>query len=627
MSINLNGTLVPEITNGTGIGTNGSEIYNSGVLTVAGRNGNVTLTNADIGGLGNLATQNAPPAGIVLSNGTTIGLTTLSGGLVYSNGTLSDQWSAGDVTTIGSDLTLSAGTLSLDTTFLENGSLSPRFFQVERQAAQHNQNYLPNSTFLYGYSLWEAQLTGLTINTGNNTTYLSYTGTTTTAQTYSSSNITAAAVTGTGLINLSGWVYNATADGPATISVSCYNSSGTLLGSIAESSVAAGSAWTYVSNNGTPLTGTTYVQVTLGFTGATSGTAIGFSQLKLEDRGIATNWSDEASAQISQSGQTAGVFSSLSVTGAATIDGAISSGAPSSIPVNYLNLAGLSLSSSNLNGYVSLFYSTTTLPSTTGIPVGSWIGIIPQVSSGQSEFTLEVNDTTTETISSTFGDNVTLFSFLYQSGFVIVYAGSGKWVVCDGSYLIEKNLLNETYSPIFSSETVSGSLSVGTISVTGSGTSDISGFLTLGSVTVNGSANIANALTVSNGVTISNGGLSFYGEFIGEPLFAPNLGTTTAGGGAIVNFATDPVSGTWYQNTSGGPLWIQISVDLAAGENAFMYIAEVPTSQAVPADLVQPSTAGYHSVKAIVPTNWYWSITTTGTINPTGFPSYSYRII
>ena len=661
MSINLNGTLVPEITNGTGIGTNGSEVYNSGVLTVAGRNGNVTLTNADIGGLGNLATQNAPPAGIVLSNGTTIGIATLSGGLVYSGGTLSDQWSAGDVTTIGSDLTLSAGTLSLDTTFLENGSLSPRFFQVERQAAQHNQNYLPNSTFLYGYSLWEAQLTGLTINTGNNTTYLSYTGTTTTAQTYSSSNIEAAAVTGTGLINLSGWIYNATAGGPATISVSCYNSSGTLLGTIAESSVAAGSLWTYVSNNGTPLTGTTYVQVTLGFTGAASGTAIGFSQLKLEDRGIATNWSDEASAQISQSGS----FPTLSVTGAATVGGAISSSAPSSIPLNFVSLSGTTITAADMNSYILFNSGATdyTLPSTVGLPVGSWLYIIPQIESNINPLSptnniyLLTNDSSTETIDTPYGTG-TDFSFYDSSGLFIIYVGSGLWRACDGSY-IAINALAGNYNATFSSVTantitveslgtllvngaatlsggtyITGSLTIGSDLIVNGGSNSIGGSLTLDDVSITGGLSVSGAssfslsapVSISGNLTIDSPTTSITGQIDGVFSLYGQTGPTVAGGGTIENMVS-PVSGDWYQNTSGGPLWVNITVDLAAGQNAFMYVAETPATSIVPVDMVQPSTAGYHSVKALVPNNCYWSITTNGTINPSGFPSFSYRVI
>ncbi len=112
MTVVVNGTIALELSTGSGVAINSGTIENTGVLSVAGRSGAVSLSTADVSGLGSLATQNIPAAGLIESNGTILSDVTFSNGITLSGGTLSPSWQGPPVTTVGTDLVVTNGTIS-----------------------------------------------------------------------------------------------------------------------------------------------------------------------------------------------------------------------------------------------------------------------------------------------------------------------------------------------------------------------------------------------------------------------------------------------------------------------------------------------------------------------------------
>ena len=261
-------------------------------------------------------------AGSTSLQGTTVTSLTNSG-----NESITGTLSVGSTASITGTASAAAGTSGnqlVNYTQLTNGSFNPRFGLLQRQIHQNNKNWLPNSSFLYGFVGWN-NAAGLTEGANNNFTYADYTGTDTSTQYLTSVNLTAASLLVSGsTVNLSGWIFNGTASASATLALNCYNSSNTLLGTIASSSVSIGKGWTYVTNSGTIPSGTTYVQVACGFAGASSGTNITFSQIKLENGSTATPWSDESSTDLFQSSSLfSPTFNGLTLGGSGTIAGTL----------------------------------------------------------------------------------------------------------------------------------------------------------------------------------------------------------------------------------------------------------------------------------------------------------------
>ena len=229
--------------------------------------------------------------------------------------------------------TATSGNQLVNYTQLTNGSFSPKFGLLQRQIQQNNQNWLPNSSYLYGFAGWN---NGAGLDTANdsNFTYAIYSGTDTSTQYLTSENLTADSILNSGItINLSGWIYNVAASASATLALNCYNSSNTLLGTIASSSVSIGNGWTYVTNSGAVPSGTAYVQVVCGFAGASSGTNIAFSQIKLENGNIATPWSDDSSTDLFQRGTFQPNFSSVMIDSSTTTNAPTSGSVTLAMPL------------------------------------------------------------------------------------------------------------------------------------------------------------------------------------------------------------------------------------------------------------------------------------------------------
>ncbi len=99
----------------------------------------------------------------------------------------------------------------------------------------------------------------------------------------------------------------------------------------------------------------------------------------------------------------------------------------------------------------------------------------------------------------------------------------------------------------------------------------------------------------------------------------------TLGGGVVgspaVQPAPTPVSGIWYQNTLNGDLDLCLPVQFGANQQASLYIGTTTVS-AAPMDWVSTeSVGGVFALKGRVPPGCFWALTTTGTINPSGYPS------
>ncbi len=207
-------------------------------------------------------------------------------------------------------------------TDMTNGSITPKFSQIAREANMSNQNWLPNSSFLYGLTNWNNIPSDFNVGFDNSFTYGNYYGTDTSTQTVYSNNISQVQLATGVSYTLSGWVFNGTASGAASIYVNCYESNGTLISTICESTLAAGNGWTFLSATGTIPADTSYLVVFLSFVGDSSGSNIGFSQLKLEsDTSIPTQWSDESSALLFQNGIFEPTFNFINSTNSNTLNG------------------------------------------------------------------------------------------------------------------------------------------------------------------------------------------------------------------------------------------------------------------------------------------------------------------
>lgn len=201
---------------------------------------------------------------------------------------------------------------------LTNGTFSPIFKASQRSSGEPTPNWLPNSSFLFEFAGWSNN--GLNVGTDFGAAYAYYDGTEVSTQYTYSDNITQGWVQPEGQVNLSGWVFNEGSYSPASIQVNCYNSSDTLISSVASSSVPAGSGWTYLTNTGVFPSDTSYISVALGYSGLPTGGNVRFSELKLENNSFATPWSDEASSQLIQDGQLSPEFNNLTVSGTSSFN-------------------------------------------------------------------------------------------------------------------------------------------------------------------------------------------------------------------------------------------------------------------------------------------------------------------
>ena len=104
-----------------------------------------------------------------------------------------------------------------------------------------------------------------------------------------------------------------------------------------------------------------------------------------------------------------------------------------------------------------------------------------------------------------------------------------------------------------------------------------------------------------------------------------NGAPVTLGGGMVgspaVHPAPTPVSGVWNQNTLNGDLDLCLPGQFGANQQASLYIGTTTVS-AAPMDWVSTeSVGGVFALKGRVPPGCFWALTTTGTINPSGYPS------
>ncbi|MEM3860055.1 MAG: hypothetical protein QW478_11750 [Candidatus Micrarchaeaceae archaeon] len=303
---NISGTLTtpnqPNITSVgtlTGLSVNGnSKLSNSTAQIVKTYNnvlddgyGNVVisgnLTSPNISGT--LTTPNQPN---ITSLGTLTGLN-VSGNITAANGTSGNQ--------------------VVNYNQLTNGSLSPVFNQILRSSSPTNQNWLPNSSFLFGIAGWDVSgITGSwSIGTSNNITYWQYTGTSSSNQTLLSNSISAGWIQVGMTCTLSAWINNSKASNVATLQLNCYNSSGALINSIAISDMPVNTNG-FVSASGLFPPYTSYVKVCFQFSGLSSGSNITISQIKFEPGNVATQWNDESSSTLFFNGSLSPIFSSIS---------------------------------------------------------------------------------------------------------------------------------------------------------------------------------------------------------------------------------------------------------------------------------------------------------------------------
>ncbi len=110
----------------------------------------------------------------------------------------------------------------------------------------------------------------------------------------------------------------------------------------------------------------------------------------------------------------------------------------------------------------------------------------------------------------------------------------------------------------------------------------------------------------------------------GNAPFSFNSPVTISGGlvrsPAVLSEPSAPVSGTWYQNTSPHEIELCIPVELAAGQAVSVY-RSTTNSGGTPA-FWYSNSAGTTAigVSFSVPPGQWWSLSTQGTIYPSGFP-------
>mgnify|MGYP001626388505 CR=1 FL=1 len=174
-----------------------------------------------------------------------------------------------------------------------------------------SQNFLPNSSFIYGEQEWNVSGTNLTSNVNNDYNYpyinIGNSGTNAEAFTITSNNFTLPNTTEGSTYQFSLLAFNgynsgnsALSGGTLTAQINFYNSSNSLLGSSPSLTLAAGSNWTFLSTGNfsisSSVAGFAYAQVEITGTTAAGTTSISVSQIKVELGGNGpTFWSDEAS--------------------------------------------------------------------------------------------------------------------------------------------------------------------------------------------------------------------------------------------------------------------------------------------------------------------------------------------
>ena len=195
-------------------------------------------------------------------------------------------------------LDLSSNILSVSGS-LTNGTLSPKFDYVQRQVDRNSQNWLPNSTFLYGLLLWNSSVPGASATTDSQMTSLTYQSTDTSLQKIQSDPIAAQWINGTKQqFTLSAQISSKVTSSTPTIDVLCYDVNNNLLGTAGTIAAPIGENYSSYAVSGTLLDGTVSVVIELGFSGESSISYVGFSEIKFEFNNIPTQWSDESSSMI-----------------------------------------------------------------------------------------------------------------------------------------------------------------------------------------------------------------------------------------------------------------------------------------------------------------------------------------
>ena len=182
---------------------------------------------------------------------------------------------------------------------LINGTLTPKFDYVQRQVDRNSQNWLPNSTFLYGLLLWNSSVPGASATTDSQMTSLTYQSTNTSLQKIQSDPITAQWIDSTEQpFTLSAQISSEITSSTPTIDVLCYDVDNNLLGSAGTIAAPIGLDYSGYVVSGKLLEYTTSVVIELGFSGDATMSYVGFSEIKFEYNDIPTQWSDEASSMI-----------------------------------------------------------------------------------------------------------------------------------------------------------------------------------------------------------------------------------------------------------------------------------------------------------------------------------------
>jgi predicted nucleic acid-binding Zn-ribbon protein len=208
-----------------------------------------------------------------------------------NTGTTNISVLSSQVKNISSDIGIISGSLT-------NGTISPVFNSIQRQIHRVSQNWLPNSTFLYGLLMWNNS-TPASPTTDTKMTSLTYQSTDTSLQSIQSDPITAQWINGTQQIfTISAQISALVTSSTPTINVLCYDSNNNLLGSAAIIDATIGTDYTSYSATSTLLKGTMSVVIELSFSGDANTSYVGFSEIKFEFNDMATQWSDESSSLI-----------------------------------------------------------------------------------------------------------------------------------------------------------------------------------------------------------------------------------------------------------------------------------------------------------------------------------------
>lgn len=182
---------------------------------------------------------------------------------------------------------------------LTNGTLTPKFDYIQRQVDRNSQNWLPNSTFLYGLLMWNSNVSEALATTDTQMTSLTYQSTDLTLQKIQSNPITAKWINASNQIfSISAQISAKVTSSTPTLDVLCYDANNNLLGSACTLEASIGTDYSYYSYSGTLIEGTTSVVIELGFSGDTNVSYVGFSEIKFEFNKVPTQWSDESSSLI-----------------------------------------------------------------------------------------------------------------------------------------------------------------------------------------------------------------------------------------------------------------------------------------------------------------------------------------